>query len=272
MGQWQPQPTLNWRCVVSLFIVDFCDISSQSREILTIYAASVVKNMGLGRILLCPVFPRRVGIGSMKVTVEEGDEQFLQQLHQAGGGTVHELCDAAGVTATAIRQRLNRLQGLGLVERQTVRAGRGRPHHSYRLTDAGQRQLGDNYAELAAILWDELGAIEEPSVRERVKNRIREALTRRYGETVHGESLTERFGQLKSSLSSRGFHVEVDLQGEFPVLRETNCPYHDLAQRDSGICELEQQVFEQVLGTSLKLASCCRDGQACCEFHPVPAV
>jgi len=208
----------------------------------------------------------------MKASAEDGDELFLQQLHQAGGGTVHELCDASGVTATAVRQRLNRLQALGLVERQTVRAGRGRPHHSYRLTDAGQRQLGDNYAELAMLLWDELRAIEEVSVRERVKNRIREALIRRYGESVHSQSLAERFGELRSSLSNRGFHVEVDLQGQFPVLREMNCPYHDLAQRDPGICELEQQVFEQVLGTSLKLASCCRDGHACCEFHPAPAV
>ena len=207
----------------------------------------------------------------MKVSVEDGDEQFLQQLHQAGGGTVQELCDAAGVTATAIRQRLNRLQGLGFVERQTVRSGRGRPHHAYRVTDAGRRQLGDNYTELALLLWDELHGIEEPSIRERVTNRIRDALVRRYGVSVNGATLNQRMGELQATLSDHGFRVEVDSQGEFPVLRETNCPYHELAQRDSGICELEQQVFEQVLGMPLKLASCCRDGHACCEFHPVPA-
>lgn len=207
----------------------------------------------------------------MKVAVEEGDEQFLQQLHQAGGGTVQEMCDAAGVTATAIRHRLTRLQGMGFVERQTVRSGRGRPHHAYRVTDAGRRQLGDNYAELALLLWDELRGIEESSVRERVTNRIRDALVRRYGASVRGESLVERLDELQSTLADHGFRVEVDSTGLFPVLRETNCPYHELAQRDSGICELEQQVFEQVLGTPLKLASCCRDGHACCEFHPVPA-
>ena len=202
------------------------------------------------------------------MTVEQSDDQFLQQLHQAGGGTVLELCEAAGVTATAVRQRLNRLQHLGLIERQTVRAGRGRPHHAYRVTDAGQQQLGDNYTELALLLWDELHGIEETAVRKRVTNRIREALVRRYGSSVRGTSLVERFGELQANLVGRGFRVEVDLHGELPVLRETNCPYHELAQRDSSICELEQQVFEQVLGTPLKLASCCRDGHSCCEFHP----
>lgn len=207
----------------------------------------------------------------MKVAVEQGDEQFLQHLHQAGGGTVHELCDAAGVTATAIRQRLTRLQGMGLIERRTVRAARGRPHHTYHVTDAGLQKLGDNYAELALLLWDELHGIEEPAVRERVTNRVRDALVQRYGSGVHGKTLGQRFGELQAALSSRGFHVEVNSEGLLPVLRENNCPYHDLAQRDSGICELEQQVFEQVLGTPLKLASCCRDGDGCCEFHVAPA-
>lgn len=206
----------------------------------------------------------------MKVSLEEGDEQFLQRIHQSGGASVQELCNVAGVTATAVRQRLSRLQGLGLVERQVVRSGRGRPHHTYQLTDLGRRHLGDNYAELAVLLWGELHEIEEPAVRERVTNRVREALVRRYGAAVTSLSLVQRMEELSSSLASHGFRVEVDSQGEMPILRETNCPYQELAQRDPGICELEQQVFEQVLGTPLKLASCCRDGHSCCEFHAVP--
>lgn len=207
----------------------------------------------------------------MKTAAEQSDEQFLQQLHQAGGATVHDLCESAGVTATAVRQRLLRLQNQGLIERRTVRSGRGRPHHAYQVTDAGRRQLGDNYSELAQLLWNELHRIEEPAVRQHVTNRIREALVVRYGSSVRGDSLSERFGELKNSLAERGFRVEVDFVGSLPVLRETNCPYQELSQRDSGICELEQQVFERVLGTPLKLASCCRNGHACCEFHPAEA-
>ena len=204
----------------------------------------------------------------MKILVEQNDGQFLQQLHQSGGSTVQELCESEGVTATAIRQRLSRLRQLGFIERHTVRTGRGRPHHAYRVTDAGQQELGDNYTELALLLWDELHGIEDPAVRERVTNRVRDALVRRYGASVQGISLQERFRELGTTLQGRGFRVEVDVTGSLPLLRETNCPYHELALRDSSICELEQHVFEQLLGTPLKLASCCRDGHSCCEFHP----
>ena len=204
----------------------------------------------------------------MKVTLEFDDQQFLLTLQRLGESTIQELCDAAGVTATAIRQRLGRLQTLGLVDRQTVRSGRGRPYHTYQITETGRRQLGDNYSELARLLWSELHTIAELDVRQRVTGRIRDAMVKQYGANVDGVALSDRFAQLGTALSGRGFSVEVDSHGLLPILRENHCPYHDLAQQDSGICELEQQVFEQILGVPLTLASCCRSGDHCCEFHP----
>jgi predicted ArsR family transcriptional regulator len=204
----------------------------------------------------------------MRIPVEQGDEQFLQQMHRLGHCSIQDLCVAANVTATAVRQRLNRLQSLGLVSRETVRQGRGRPHHAYVLTELGLRQLGDNYGELAMLLWNELQAIEDPQVRRAVLGRLRAAFVRRYGAHVTGSTLDERLEQLRQSLNQRGFHVELDRRDGLPILRENNCPYHELAVGDGGICVLEQDVFEEVLGVPLVLAQCCRDGHNSCEFHP----
>lgn len=204
----------------------------------------------------------------MKSTLEHDDEQFLLSLQRLGNVTVQDLCSAAGVTATAVRMRLGRLQSLGLVDRQTIRTGRGRPHHTYCITELGRRHLGDNYSELARVLWSELQTIEDTEVRRRLTDRIREAMVRQYGANVDGAGLSDRFAQLGIELSGRGFSVEVGDGVNLPLLRENHCPYHDLAQQDAGICELEQQVFEQVLGTPLVLTSCCRNGDRCCEFHP----
>ena len=204
----------------------------------------------------------------MKPSLEPDDEQFLLSLEQLGEGTIPELCEASGVTATAIRQRLARLQLLGMVDRKTIRSGRGRPHHTYQVTDLGRRQLGDNYTELAQLLWSELHAIDELDVRNRVTSRIRDAMVRQYGSNVNAANLPDRFSQLSVALAARGFSVEVDSRDSLPILRETHCPYHELATHDSGICELEQQVFERILGVPLTLASCCREGDRCCEFHP----
>jgi len=205
----------------------------------------------------------------MKAAIEPGDRQFLQRLHETGGGTVQEICSDLGVTATAVRQRLVRLQALEMIARELVRAGRGRPHHVYRVTQAGLCELGDNYAELAQILWREMNKIEEPSVRARVVSRIEDALVEQFGKVSSQAPLSDRMRQMTSALRERGFQVEMDKSGQLPILRENSCPYYELASEDPAICELEQAVFRRVLGADVKLTQCCLDGHHCCEFQAV---
>lgn len=207
----------------------------------------------------------------MKVALESSDRAFLDQLHRLGSGTIAELCDTVGVTATAVRQRLVRLQGAGFVSRMMVRNGRGRPHFVYQVSESGLKQLGENYNDLALILWQEMQSIEEPSLRERVVRRVRESMVRRYGRTDRSRPLPDRLRQLQSSLVDHGFDVEVDLSGGLPILRENSCPYQELASSDAGICGLEQEVFAEALGTKVTLTKCCRDGHHCCEFQPETA-
>ena len=204
----------------------------------------------------------------MQHRLESQDQEFLHRLNQVGGGTIQELCVEFGVTATAIRQRLSRLEGQRLVERVAMREGRGRPAHRYRVTDAGQKELGDNYADLAQILWRELTEIEDVEVRARILAKITDALVQRFSSASHGKTLGEKFERLRDALIDRGFQVELDGSGELPILRENHCPYLDLAQADDSICELEQEVFRRVLGTDVRLTQCCLDGHSCCEFEP----
>jgi predicted ArsR family transcriptional regulator len=203
----------------------------------------------------------------MKPELDLAERQFLEQLHRLGGGTVHEIGEAIGVTATAVRQRLVRLQGNGLVSRELERAGRGRPHHKYRVTEKGLRQLGDNYGDLAMILWREIQNLPESEVRDQLKARIRDALAARFGQAASAGLLSERLAQLRLAMSERGYDVELDTREGLPILRENNCPYLELAANDRGICELEQEVFEQVLGAPVRLAHCCQDSHHCCEFE-----
>jgi predicted ArsR family transcriptional regulator len=203
----------------------------------------------------------------MKSGIESSDREFLERLHRLGDSTIQEICAELGVTANAVRQRLVRLQGFELVARELIRTPRGRPHYTYRVTPAGLRQLGDNYADLALILWREMQSIEEPSVRARVASRVEEALVRQFNNVADRADLNDRLAALTSQLQERGFHVEFDRSGLLPVLRENNCPYHELASRDSAICEMEQAVFRRVLGTDIKLTQCCLDGHSCCEFQ-----
>lgn len=203
---------------------------------------------------------------AMKAALEQSDSQFLNDLHRIGPHTVQEICSTAGVTATAVRQRLARLQGSGLVARDLVRSGRGRPHYVYRVTEKGLRQLGDNYGDLALILWRAVRGIPDADIRESITTRVRDALVARLGRFGDG-AVHERLQHLREALLNRGYDVELGSTTELPILRENNCPYQELAEEDRGICDLELEVFRQSLGAEVRLTQCCLDGHHCCEFE-----
>ena len=205
----------------------------------------------------------------MRSSIDADDRQFLDLLNRLGTPTVQDLCEELEITATAVRLRLNRMQAEGMVSRSVRRMGRGRPSHRYSVTESGLRNLGENYRDLALILWRELQRIEDPQVRDAVQNRIKDSLVSRYSKSVVGQSSAERMTQLGSSLNEHGFDTEVETSGELPILRESNCPYLELAETDSTICELEHSVFQEVLGMEIRLTQCCLDGHHCCEFQPV---
>jgi len=202
----------------------------------------------------------------MKPALEQSDIQFLNELHRIGPQTVQKICQSVGVTATAIRQRLVRLQASDLITRELVRNGRGRPHYVYRITEKGLRQLGDNYGDLAMILWREIRQIDDPVVRDAITDRVRQALVARLGRFGQGD-VAERLKQLSRSLRERGYDVELGLSDTLPILRENNCPYQELAEEDRGICGLEREVFQEALGAEVRLTQCCLDGHHCCEFE-----
>ena len=209
---------------------------------------------------------------------DESDHAFLTTLHRLQPATVQSLCAATGVTATAIRQRLLRLQSGGVVTRGISRGNRGRPFHTYSVTDSGLKSLGDDHAEMAAILWREIQKIESEQVRGQVLAGVKQALVSRFDVPRREEaaqfsatqSLTRRAEDICSRLTEYGFDIEVAPSApgqELPVLKEHNCPYFELVEEDPSFCEFEQSIFSELIGAPVALTTCRQDGSGHCEFH-----
>lgn len=196
------------------------------------------------------------------------DSTLLDLLRRNSSLSIGELADALEVTATAVRQRLNRLMGQGLVQRSLVRAGRGRPSHAYELTGLGRKQAGSNFSDLAIVLWQELREVKDLEVRRGLLERLCRRLAERYSDQVKGESVGERMASLAELFQQRRIPLEVESHDGLPVLNALACPYPDLAEKDRSICSLERLLFSELAGETLRLTECRLDGDACCRFEP----
>ncbi len=206
---------------------------------------------------------------------ESSDRELLDLIRRSGPLTVAEMGRRLSVTATAVRNRLSRLLATGLVERKPEHGARGRPRHQYQASVEAHKRLGQNYADLAVALWEEMMAsVADPKLRRLLFTRITDRLADVYRTRVTNHEWEGRLVQLTNILHDRGIEAEVarDETGLAVILRQHSCPYYELAETDPAICALERKMFEKVLGRGLRLSQCRLDGDRSCDFEakPVP--
>ena len=204
----------------------------------------------------------------MSTAIETSDDGILNLLRRSGAMGVRELAHATEVTATAVRQRLVRLMGQGLIEREVVRASRGRPSHRYLLTKKGERQSGANFADLAMILWQEIRAVQDPQVRRGLFQRLAHRMAGVYQGEIKGDDTAERMQSVTKVFAERGVPLIVEEKAPgLPVLTALACPYPELAEQDRGICAVERMMFSELVGHDVRLSECRLDGDSCCRFE-----
>lgn len=201
---------------------------------------------------------------------ENTTREVLDHLRRVGSVSVTQLGEFLGVTGPAVRQRLTRLMAEGLVDRvlQRDQTTRGRPSHRYQLTTKGQRVAGDNFSDLASILWEEIWGIEDKAVRAGLLKRLAKRLAETYTGSIGSGDLATKMQDLTRLMAEREVPFEVDESGQLPVITALACPYPTLAEHDRSVCAMERMMMSEVLGESVRLSECRLDGGDCCSFEP----
>ncbi len=196
------------------------------------------------------------------------DADVLNLLADSGSLAISDIMQHFAVTRNAVQQRLLRLLAEGLIDRELVRGGRGRPRYSYSLSPKARTLSGNNFADLAAVLWQQVLGIEDSLRRQHVIGSIVTALKALYADAIHGTTLKARMESLRELHEKRRVRCEVDTPEGGPTFTLRDCPYLELAEVDRSICQMETMLFSQLLGDEVVLSQCRLDGHTCCEFGP----
>ena len=198
---------------------------------------------------------------------------LLIRLRHDGPSSPEDLATALGVSRTGVLQQLHALETAGLVSRQAVRHGVGRPRHVYDVTDAAQDLFPTNYDGLAsgllaairAIGGEELvdGVFEERRrmTRDRIRQRMAERLT-------PGARLVDRARELAVIQDEQGYLAET-LIGADGVIRlvERNCAIHRVAAENGAACQAELDLFREILGPDVVRETHIAAGDRCCTYR-----
>lgn len=194
--------------------------------------------------------------------------EIINILRTAGPLTVGELGDRLGITHVAVRRHLTSLERDGLVTSVQERLPMGRPTRVYSLTDAADELFPKKYGALTLEVLDFLDSTDPNLVEGFFANRG-QSLVAKYGPDVKsGTTLEDRVARLSDVQMANGYlaSYEVNEDGSL-VLKEFNCPVHQISRKYAHACHHELEFFKTVLGTeNVQRVECIAKGGGCCRY------
>jgi predicted ArsR family transcriptional regulator len=203
----------------------------------------------------------------MLETTEPRAAQVLALVARAGAITIAELVRAMGVTTTAVRQQVNRLQWDGWLVREQRRGGTGRPADVFSLSEQAKRAFGTQVDEFARLLIADIAESEGPEKLRQMLRRVSRRLARGMESAAGDGPPAERVARLTQSLQQAGTVAALEATGTGVRLSVHTCPFHGLGEARRQICEVERQTLGRLAGGSARLTHSLAGGDACCAFE-----
>ena len=201
----------------------------------------------------------------------------LMRLRHDGPSSPERLATALGLSRTGVLQQLHALEAAGLVAREAVRHGVGRPRHVYDVTEAAQDLFPANYDGLANGLLAAIRSLGGDELVDGVFDERRrlthERLRQRLADRLPADApLIDRARELAVIQDEQGYLAEAMLGADGVVrLVERNCAIHRVSAEHAAACQAELDLFRDVLGTTVERETHIAAGDRCCSYRIGPA-
>ena len=197
-----------------------------------------------------------MGESRKKMKPPQGRAAVLDQIKRQGPASAETLATRLGITAMAVRQHLDGLEGDGLARHELRGGTRGRPAKLWQATEAANARFPDAHAALAADLITQMRkAFGEEGLDRLVGLRTAEQEAVYRTRVDAKPTLKARLEALAKQRSLEGYMAEVRRDGDSGswLLVENHCPICTAARLCAGLCREELALFQRVLGTDVRV-------------------
>ena len=200
--------------------------------------------------------------------------RIMDMLKRLGPQSAQALAASLGVSTMAVRQHLYVLESQKLATFTETPRPRGRPEKQWGLTPDAASFFPDGHADLTVDL---LGTIREAfggqGLRQLLEVRSRQQIATYQRHVSRAKSLSRQLTRLAELRSSEGYMAEVieEPDGTF-LLVENHCPICAAATACTGLCGMELEVFQAVLGDVAEVTRCehILEGDRRCAYRVSP--
>lgn len=189
-------------------------------------------------------------------------------LENSEGVSLDDICNHLGVTRTAAKEHILKLDHLGLITFRDTKGTIGRPKRTYLLSESGHEVFPRQYSWLSSVLLELLAEDLGPAMVSRIMKDLGKKVASSMKDRFQGKENIQLLNEIKTAMNELGYRSylkQSDLR-KGAILEASNCVYHSVAKEHPELCQFDVQFLESASGMKVKLESCIARGGSICRF------
>ena len=190
-------------------------------------------------------------------------------LNHYDGATVDELASHLGITKTAAKEHILKIETHGYLTYVDSKGAVGRPRRRYLLSQEGHDAFPKQYSWLSnvllEILAEDMGSETVSSLMKSLANRVAHSMKSELEGAENSADLLNKISGVMNDLGYRAALKQSDVR-KGAIIEATNCVYHSVAKQHPELCGFDVQFLENASGMKVKLESCIARGGSVCRF------
>jgi len=193
--------------------------------------------------------------------------EIVNALKRSRGLSVNELVDRMRMSYMGIKQHCLTLQRDGYLDTWRRPQKMGRPEMVYRLTRRAHDLFQADSNRFTLELLDSVQSIYGPNAPEKLLYNLFERKCANLKEKVKGETVVDRAKSLAKIRDTEGDMAQLVTDEGGPQVLECHTPLQNVLDKYPIIGRLEQEMFEQLLGTRVRRQETRNSGLYECAFY-----
>ena len=193
--------------------------------------------------------------------------EIVNALKRSRGLSVNELVDRMRMSYMGIKQHCLTLQRDGYLDTWRRPQKMGRPEMVYRLTRRAHDLFQADSNRFTLELLDSVQSIYGPNAPEKLLYNLFERKCANLKEKVKGETVADRAKSLAKIRDTEGYMSQFVTDDGGPQILECHTPLQNVLDKYPIIGRLEQEMFEQLLGTRVRRQETRNSGLYECAFY-----
>jgi predicted ArsR family transcriptional regulator len=193
--------------------------------------------------------------------------EIVNALKRSRGLSVNELVDRMRMSYMGIKQHCLTLQRDGYLDTWRRPQKMGRPEMVYRLTRRAHDLFQADSNRFTLELLDSVQQIYGPNAPEKLLYNLFERKCAVLKDKVKGETVTERAKSLAKIRDAEGYMSQFVTDDGGAQILECHSPLQNVLDKYPIIGRLEQEMFEQLLGTRVRRQETRNSGLYECGFY-----